>query len=194
MLQHVDSSRIFRELASLRIACNPKQNSKMLWRCLHDSVMRLRALLPADLVMTDGDTSRIALERLRLHLDKWDGVYGLSAKSGEAQDSNWLTQEVQSLVEQFTPVELPENKTPAKTQGSENSDQLVSPTKIADCLGIPPNAKKKRDALRKRLESWRKNNLEGGWIEATERKPREPRYYYPLDKVLPLIVDLKPSS
>lgn len=111
MLHHVDSDQVFRELVSLRTVCNPKQNPKTLWRCLHDAAKRLRALLPDDLVMTDGATSRVALERLRLYLDTWDEAYRLSAESGEADGSDGLTHEVQSLVEQFTPADLPEAET-----------------------------------------------------------------------------------
>jgi hypothetical protein len=122
VLTHVDSDQIFRELVSLRIACNPQQNHEtLLWRSLHDAVKRLRALLPDDLVMTDGATSRVGLERLRLYLDKWDEAYGLSVESGEADGSDGLTREVQSLVEQFAPADLPEANVP--TQGSVGDKQ-----------------------------------------------------------------------
>ena len=37
-------------------------------------------------------------------------------------------------------------------------------------------------------------SFDGGWIEVTNPKPREPRYLYPLGKVWPLIQDMKPSG
>jgi hypothetical protein len=73
-------------------------------------------------------------------------------------------------------------------------DQVLSPAKLANRLGIPPDDAKTREALRKRLESWRKANFDGGWVEVTNPKPREPRYLYPLGKVWSLIQDLKPSG
>jgi len=76
----------------------------------------------------------------------------------------------------------------------DDPDTPLSPTKLADRLGIPKSDTKGREALRKRLEAWRKANLDGGWIEARDPKPREPRYLYPLGKVWPLIQDLKPSG
>jgi hypothetical protein len=78
--------------------------------------------------------------------------------------------------------------------GVDDPDIPLSPAKLADRLGLLPNDKKAREALRKRLESWRKANLDGGWIGVTDPKPREPRYLYPLGKVWPLIQDMKPSG
>jgi hypothetical protein len=78
---------------------------------------------------------------------------------------------------------------------SDDPDQLFSPAKLADRLGIPANDTKRRDAVRKRLEKWRKANLiDGGWIEVADPKPREPRYLYPLGKVWPVIEDMKHSG
>jgi hypothetical protein len=78
--------------------------------------------------------------------------------------------------------------------GADDPDTPLSPAKLADRLGIPAGDARGREALRKRLESWRKKNLDGGWIEARDPKPREPKYLYPLGKVWPLIQDLKPSG
>jgi len=76
----------------------------------------------------------------------------------------------------------------------DDPDTPLSPAKLADRLGIPKDDSKARETLRKRLESWRKANLDGGWIEARDPKPREPRYLYPLGKVWSLIQDVKPSG
>ena len=64
----------------------------------------------------------------------------------------------------------------------------------SDRLGIPPDDRKAREALHKRLESWRKANLDGGWIGVEDPKPREPKYLYSVGKVWPLIEDLRPSG
>ena len=84
----------------------------------------------------------------------------------------------------------------AKDQSTfvDDPDIPLSPAKLADRLGIPPDDRKAREALRKRLESWRKANLDGGWIGVEDPKPREPKYLYPLGKVWPLIEALKPSG
>jgi hypothetical protein len=77
--------------------------------------------------------------------------------------------------------------------GGDDPEAPLSPAKIADRLGIPPDDSQ-REALRKRLESWRKANLDGGWIETRDPKPREPRYLYPIGKVWPIVKDMKRSG
>ena len=108
MLHHVDSDQVFRELVSLRTACNPKQNPQTLWKCLRRAVSRLRALLPDNLDLADG-VSLARLEQLRLYLDNWDKTYGLSAESGEVDGSDELNRDAQRLVERFTPPDLPKD-------------------------------------------------------------------------------------
>jgi hypothetical protein len=76
----------------------------------------------------------------------------------------------------------------------EDPNELLSPAKLADRLGIPSDDAKTRERIRKRVEEWRKRNLDGGWIEVTDPRPREPRYLYPLGKVWPLVQDLKRSN
>ena len=53
---------------------------------------------------------------------------------------------------------------------------LFSPKQLAERYGLPA------DAVRKRLERYRKHNLDG-WVENVERKPREPQYTYDHDAV-----------
>lgn len=53
---------------------------------------------------------------------------------------------------------------------------LFSPEQLAERYGLPA------DAVRKRLERYRKHNLDG-WVENVERKPREPQYTYDHDAV-----------
>lgn len=49
------------------------------------------------------------------------------------------------------------------------------------------------EALRKRLERWRKTHDEG-WIEVSDRKPHEPQYLYRVGAVQHILDDLKASG
>jgi hypothetical protein len=51
-----------------------------------------------------------------------------------------------------------------------------------------------KDALRKRLDRYRKSNLGDGWKEQTDRRPREPKYHYRLRTVRGIIEELRASS
>ena len=75
--------------------------------------------------------------------------------------------------------------------GDDDPETPLSTAKLADRLGVLSEDRKKREAVRKRLESWRKANFDGGWIEPKDPRPREPKYLYPLGKVWSLIEDLK---
>jgi hypothetical protein len=51
------------------------------------------------------------------------------------------------------------------------------------------------EALRKRLERWRKMNTGGGgWIENTDATSREPRYSYQLGRVRHIIAAMSASD
>lgn len=78
--------------------------------------------------------------------------------------------------------------------GDDDPETPLSPAKLADRLGIPKDDKKRREALRKRLENWRDHNKAGGWIEVADRKPKEAGYLYHLGKVWAVIEDMKPSG
>ena len=55
--------------------------------------------------------------------------------------------------------------------GDDDPETPLSPAKLADHLGIPADNKKPREALRKRLESWRKAHVvDSGWIEDKDPK------------------------
>lgn len=68
-----------------------------------------------------------------------------------------------------------------------DDDALMSPTKLAEVFGV------NSDALRKRLERFRKNNHKG-WIENTERKPKEAQFLYRVGTVRHIIKAKKASS
>jgi hypothetical protein len=78
--------------------------------------------------------------------------------------------------------------------GDDNPDNPLSPAKIADRLGIPPDAKQRREALRKRLGKWRKDNPKGGWIEDEQGGGRKVKFSYPIGKVWPVVENMKQSS
>ncbi len=78
--------------------------------------------------------------------------------------------------------------------GDDDPETPVTPAKLADRLGIPGDGKKAREALRKRLETWRNKNRDGGWVEVADRKPRQAGYLYPVGKIWPVVEDLKPSG
>jgi len=87
------------------------------------------------------------------------------------------------------------NTLPAGEPADEDlPDEPVTPSKLADKLGIPKADSKAREALRKRLESWRNDNRNGGWIENANARGRQPRYHYPLRTVWPIVKDLRHSG
>lgn len=78
-------------------------------------------------------------------------------------------------------------------QDQHLTDEQVTPFKLAERLGISADSKA-REALRKRLEKWRNENKNGGWIEVADPKPRQPRYLYPLRTVWPIVAEMKRSG
>jgi len=154
--------------------------------------------------------ARAALERWRLLAVQIETEANNIGADGcrYLADQDWLA-ETLLRYSQFTPVilkaigqavgslkEWTDNR-PGKQKtaaGGDDPDQLLSSGQLADRLGIPANDKKKREALRKRLESWRNRNQDGGWIEVADRKPKQPGYLYPLGKVWSVIEDMKPSG
>lgn len=63
----------------------------------------------------------------------------------------------------------------------------MSAREIADMCAVDP------EALRKRLERWRRANLSGDWIETSDSKRGEPRFLYDLPSVQPVVDELKAS-
>lgn len=137
---------------------------------------------------------------------EYEMAYLVAGGTSDAAHLERALLEVQTLVSRDAQERSPTNQGgksddpgtvhPQADQGGtkDDPDTPLSPAKLADRLGIPKSNAKGREALRKRLESWRKANPDGGWIEARDPKPREPKYLYPVGKVWPLIQDLKPSG
>jgi hypothetical protein len=86
----------------------------------------------------------------------------------------WTAEKAIRLAEYLADVEadLSGGKAGNKWGNGDDPDAPLSPAKLADRLGITKSDAKAREKLRKRLESWRKANLDGGWIEAMNPKPR----------------------
>ena len=78
--------------------------------------------------------------------------------------------------------------------GNDDPETPLTPAKIADRLGIPPEESKRREALRKRLEKWRRENRKGGWIEDEQGGGRKVKYSYPIGKVWSVVEDMKSSG
>jgi hypothetical protein len=62
-----------------------------------------------------------------------------------------------------------------------------TPDRLVEIYGL------KKDALRKRLERYRRNNL-NGWKESEDRRPREPKYLYQVQAIKSILKDLRASS
>jgi hypothetical protein len=63
----------------------------------------------------------------------------------------------------------------------------LSVAELAGYFGVP------QEALRKRLERWRKEH-DDGWVETTNRKTRDPSYLYEVGAVRPVIEELRASG
>lgn len=66
-------------------------------------------------------------------------------------------------------------------------DAYLSSSDLAKQYGVDA------EALRKRLDRWRKTN-ESGWREVTDRRPREPKFLYQVAAVLAVIRELQSSG
>jgi hypothetical protein len=66
--------------------------------------------------------------------------------------------------------------------GSIEGNAYFSPKELAQRYGV------NQDALRKRLERWRKQNPDGGWIENENRGGRDPKYIYLESAVRDIII------
>jgi len=86
-----------------------------------------------------------------------------------------------------------ENGSPADEDTGEtrkppvNDDSHLSPAKLADLFQAPT------DALRTRLNRWRKSNHHG-WIENPDRAANQPKYLYRVGAVRPVIEALIATS
>jgi hypothetical protein len=80
--------------------------------------------------------------------------------------------------------------------GDDDPEAPFPPATLAHRLGIPTDDRKRREALRKRLESWRNDHPSSvaGWLEVGGAAGRNPKYIYKIGKVWSVIEDMKPSG
>jgi len=69
-----------------------------------------------------------------------------------------------------------------------DDDAYYCPSDLAAACVIPA------DALRSRLRRWRAKNLDGDWIENSNRKPKEAQYLYRVGSVRHIIDGLRATS
>ena len=87
----------------------------------------------------------------------------------------------------------------ARAANTLDPDSLKPFTDPNELVSLPVLAKRceldkaQQDRLRKRLDTWRKNNFDA-WIEDREAKRHDPRYFYPIGKVWPLAETVKSSG
>ena len=70
---------------------------------------------------------------------------------------------------------------------SPDEDSHLSPARLAELFGLPP------DPLRKRLARWRAGHDEG-WIENSNRKTREAQFLYRVGSIRPVLEDMMRSA
>jgi hypothetical protein len=80
---------------------------------------------------------------------------------------------------------------PAAGTFETDNDLPLTPSQLADRLGIPKDDAKKREALRVRLVAWRKTT-DSGWTEDDNSTGRQVKYRYRLGSVWDKIKDMKP--
>ncbi len=208
-LTHVDCGKIYTELLRLDSEYLRGQRPESLLYEVRISVKRLRRLLPEDLDLADG-CSLVALGSLSDFVRHLAALYHTDNPTGfpegiEDLFFEHMAEELHCLIPKFrqekiwqereernlTNLDQEDGKYP---WGDDDPEAPFSAAKIADRLGIPPKDRKQRDTLSKRLETWRRENPKGGWIEDEQGGGRKAKYSYPIGKVWPIVEDMKISS
>lgn len=85
----------------------------------------------------------------------------------------------------------PEGAPSPSMPSNTTHDELAyySPDRLAEIYGI-----RSKDALRMRLKRYRDQNLNGGWKDNKDRRPRESPYLYQLKDVKPILIELQASG
>lgn len=93
---------------------------------------------------------------------------------------------------------------PAASRAEPPPDRVCEPTlpynvgldenALYSCIDLARLFGVDQEALRKRLERYRKTNLGDGWKEQTNDSRREPKYSYRLRAVRPILDELRASS
>ncbi len=119
----------------------------------------LKIIPPLAVQLEDAGIDTSVLRLLLLRIDAGGGP--------AAAEKGWEDLKVELQMMLLTP--------PQQSSGVEHRP-LYPPADLARMYGLTDQV----DAVRKRLGRWRKANLDGGWLEATDRKPKEPQFFYPL--------------
>jgi hypothetical protein len=145
-------------------------------------------LTPDDLKDLDGSEWRLEGEPAAVE-DDYDDADKLHHIRQRIDD---LIHDAETLANVIDPAasggERAETETP---KPAIDDDALLGPGKLAELFGVGLGA------LEKRLERWRaknKNEIGKGWIENSDRKPREPQYLYRVGSVRLIIDAMKASS
>jgi hypothetical protein len=112
--------------------------------------------------------------------------------------ANTFKRALEQLRERLEGKQPPKDETPkdepaiapqavAGVTGVVDDEAPLSPAKLAEVFGVPP------EALRKRLERFRHGHHDG-FVEVADRKPHEPQFLYRVKDVRPIMDDMKTSS
>ena len=100
----------------------------------------------------------------------------------EKQINGWFTERLTG-----TEINSESGAFERRTSNPLNDNAWYTYGVLAEGFGVP------KEALRKRLDRYRKQNM-NGWKESEDRRPREVKYLYLLKKVRHIIDDLHSSS
>ena len=120
------------------------------------------------------DLMHICSDAIVSDLERW---MALCHKAWQVVRPEALTQQVEA--------KLPASSNPPLPLVDDEA--RLSPAELADRYAVP------KDALRQRLDEWRKKHHEG-WYEVTDRKPREAQYIYRVGSVRHIIEQMQATS
>ena len=115
----------------------------------------------------------------RLFLEAWKGE---SIIDHLRQALDRLRSEYQSLIERFN--QASDEAIGAKAHVLVDHEAYLTPRRLAESFGVP------LEALRSRLNRWRRSNMSDGWMQAADPKRGEARILYRVGSVRPVIDEL----
>jgi hypothetical protein len=136
------------------------------------------------------ENARFTFGPLEAELDQFDGRSFGKISTNCPRPIEWFCSEMADpflkstfAIDQFLHAADSDTDAPHPVSGSISEIKLaaidpsanapLSVTDLAVINSVDP------EKLRKRLERWRRKNLDGGWIEVNTRNPRDPKYLYP---------------
>jgi len=143
------------------------------------------------LTREEGMFIQVAQEAITKHREEIEKAWATRLKNADRQRREREARGVAAgnPVKTTTEAQAPERTNEAGAARQVDPDERLSPAAIAKAIGLPwPH-----EALRKRLERFRKKNFDAFW-QVDNRKPTEPEFLYRARTVLPLLEDLKASG